>query len=112
MQNNVVLYDGECRLCKSIKTKIERSDSGKLFHFISQQSERGEEIISGLDQEIQKQNSLVFIESKAVLTKSDAVLQMLKKLRKFRLFYFLIQIFPQSFRNKAYDAVAKIRMWL
>lgn len=109
MQKDIVLYDDDCRLCKSIKNRIEGKNGASEFSFVSQTSDIGKQYIANLGQEIREQNSLVFIDGASAYTKSDAIVQILRKLAEYRLLYFFIRIFPKTIRNSVYDAIAWLR---
>lgn len=109
MQKNIVLYDDDCSLCKSIKIRIEGKNRASVFSFVSQASDIGKQYIANLSPEIREQNSLIFIDSSSAYTKSDAIIQILRKLGEYRLLYFFIHIFPKTIRNSVYDAIAWLR---
>jgi predicted DCC family thiol-disulfide oxidoreductase YuxK len=73
MNENLIIYDGECGFCNKTMLFIARRDSDGKFRFISNSSEKGKKILleNGLT-EISK-TSVVLCYNKKILTKGKAI---------------------------------------
>lgn len=109
MQENIVLYDADCKLCKSIKKRIEQKDTESIICFIPQSSDKGKGIMERIGSHIQIQNSLVYLEGSSPSTKFDAVLKILRKMGKYRFLYLFLRVFPKSVGNMIYEVIARFR---
>lgn len=108
MMKNIILFDGVCNFCSQSVQFIIKRDPSSVFHFASLQSDIGRELINkyGLEENI---NSVVYISGGKAYKKSDAALQICRRLsglwKTLYIFYFV----PWPIRNMVYDYVAKNR---
>ena len=107
---NTILFDSKCNLCSKTVKKVMKLDKNKLFTFISNNSEFGQNII--------KKNNLNFITTETIvlftteeefLIKSDAAISIAVKLNPLFVIFNLLFVIPKVIRDKVYDYVAKNR---
>ena len=107
---NTILFDSKCNLCSKTVKKVMKLDKNKLFTFISNNSEYGQNII--------KKNNLNFITTETIvlftteeefLIKSDAAISIAVKLNPLFMIFNLLFVIPKVIRDKVYDYVAKNR---
>lgn len=105
----VVLFDGVCNVCNgSVKFIIKRDLSARI-HFASLQSAYGQNQLKkfGLPQE--GFHSMIVIDHDKVYQQSDAVLEIVKHLKKPWSIFFAFKIIPSFIRNGVYQLIAKNR---
>jgi predicted DCC family thiol-disulfide oxidoreductase YuxK len=107
-QRPIILFDGVCNLCNGwVRFVVERDPEG-TFRFAPLQSDTAERVLAERDTP-EDLDSIVLVESDAVLVKSNAVFRILAGLRPpwplLRVFRFL----PRFIRDSVYDAVARRR---
>ncbi len=108
----VILFDGVCNLCNWFVRLIISHDPDGYFGFAPLQSDAAKQLFSNLNpgkMPMQKPDSVILIENGKVFAKSDAVIRIANKIKKFRLIAFFYKIFPLIIRDHIYDLVAKRR---
>lgn len=112
MSKEIILYDDKCRLCINLKSSIERKGGKDSFQFVAIDSRVGVDYMKSLSLTKKEQNSLILIdEENNYSTKTNAVISIIKRLRKYRILYFVLRILPLSIRDLGYDIIARIRHW-
>ncbi len=112
MYQNLILFDGVCNFCNSAVQMVIEIDRQKIFKFASIQSELGQQLYRqhGLDPiDIQ---TLMFVDGERVLTKSDAVLEVLARLDGGWQLLAGFRAMPQPLRDWAYSEFARQRFVL
>ena len=112
MYQNLILFDGVCNFCNSAVQMVIEIDRHKIFKFASIQSELGQKLYRehGLDPiDIQ---TLMFVDGDRVLTKSDAVLEVLSRLDGGWQLLAGFKAMPQPVRDWAYSEFARQRFVL
>ncbi|WP_373541078.1 thiol-disulfide oxidoreductase DCC family protein [Chamaesiphon sp.] len=112
MYQNLILFDGVCNFCNSAVQMVIEIDRRKIFKFASIQSELGQQLYHqhGLDPiDIQ---TLMFVDGDRVLTKSDAVLEVLARLDGGWQLLAGFRAMPQPLRDWAYGEFARQRFVL
>ena len=112
MYQNLILFDGVCNFCNSAVQMVIEVDRQKIFKFASIQSELGQQLYRqhGLDPiDIQ---TLMFVDGERVLTKSDAVLEVLARLDGGWQLLAGFRAMPQPLRDWAYSEFARQRFVL
>lgn len=106
----IILFDGVCNLCNSAVQFIIKHDQGDVFRFVALQSKLGQEILAYVGIDNKNIDSIVLYEpGVAYYYKSDAALQIVKKLNGLVSFGIIFEIIPAGIRNKLYDYIAKNR---
>ncbi|MBK7855136.1 MAG: DUF393 domain-containing protein [Bacteroidetes bacterium] len=80
----------------------------KKFLFSATQVDAGKKILKNYDIENLKDTSVILIEDNKVYLKSDAVLNIARRLPNYKFFYPLI-FFPRFIRDGIYNIIAKNR---
>lgn len=103
----LIFIDGHCVLCSGVAKLLIRLDRDKIFLFGSLQ---GDYAKTHLPEVLQKKVSSIVVQSNTkFFTESDAILQIVSRLRwPLSLFRFL-SILPKCFRDFLYRQVAKYR---
>lgn len=104
----IILFDGECNFCNSTVNFIIKNEQGSSLFFSSLQSKAGQKILK--DNRLPADNkSILFLADGVVHQRSEAVLNILAKMR--RPYYYLVvfKILPLWFRDFIYNVVAKHR---
>jgi predicted DCC family thiol-disulfide oxidoreductase YuxK len=106
----IILFDGVCNLCNSAVQFIIKHDKDDVFRFVALQSELGQEILNYIGIDSKNIDSIVLYEpGVAYYYKSDAVLQIVKKLDGLISLGIIFKIIPTGIRNRLYDYIAKNR---
>ena len=112
MYQNLILFDGVCNFCNSAVQMVIEIDRQKIFKFAAIQSELGQQLYRqhGLDPiDIQ---TLMLVDGEQVLTKSDAVLEVLARLDGGWQLLAGFRAMPQPLRDWAYSEFARQRFVL
>lgn len=112
MYQNLILFDGVCNFCNSAVQMVIEIDRQKIFKFAAIQSELGQQLYRqhGLDPiDIQ---TLMLLDGERVLTKSDAVLEVLARLDGGWQLLAGFRAMPQPLRDWAYSEFARQRFVL
>ncbi|MBE0650374.1 MAG: DUF393 domain-containing protein [Bacteroidales bacterium] len=108
-EQNIILFDGICKLCHFSVRFVIRHDKHEKFHFAQLQSKTGKHFLqkAGLPEDYQ--NGLVYSDGKDFFLDSTAVLKILKELHGiWKLLYIFIFI-PKKLRDGLYHIIAKSR---
>lgn len=109
-----ILFDGVCNFCNASINFIIDRDSKGIFKFAALQSEIGQELLNkfGLktsDSESRTFESIVAIEGDKVYQKSDAALEIARRMDGIWKISYVFKVIPAFFRNPIYDLVARNR---
>ena len=109
-----ILFDGVCNFCNASINFIIDRDSKGIFKFAALQSEVGQELLKkfGLktsDSESRTFDSIIAIEGDKVYQKSDAALEIARRMDGVWKFFYVFKIIPAFLRNPVYDLVARNR---
>ncbi len=109
-----ILFDGVCNFCNASINFIIDRDSKGIFKFAALQSEVGQALLKefGLktsDSESRTFDSIVAIEGDKVYQKSDAALEIARRMDGIWKIFYVFKIIPAFLRNPIYDLVARNR---
>jgi len=108
-EQNIILFDGICKLCHFSLHFVIRHDKQEKFHFAQLQSATGKRLLQKAGLPADYQNGLVYTDGKAFFLDSTAVLKVLKELDGiWKLLYVFIFI-PKKLRDDIYHFIAGIR---
>ena len=106
----LVLFDGVCNLCNSAVLKVIKHDKKNVFLFTALQSEIGQQILSELDIDISKIDSIIlYNHEEAYYIKSAAALRIMKEFSGFWKIMQIFTILPNKFNDFFYDFIARNR---
>ena len=105
----IILFDGVCNFCNSTINFILKKDSGDLFRFAPQQSEKGREILMQQGRADSDLNALIFIDEDELLEGMDAVMGISTYLKGYTCISRLLSALPRRVTHAAYAFVARNR---
>ena len=108
---NIVLFDGICNLCNSSVSFLIKYDTENNLQFAAQQTDSGKRLMKQYCIEGDNQ-SVILISGDKVFYKSDAIIEISKKLMGWPRFLKYGYLLPKSIRNLVYDLIAKNRYWI
>lgn len=103
----IVLFDGVCNLCNGVVQFIIRNDQAGAFQFASQQSEAGQKLLEL--HKLPAMDTVVLIEGRRVYTRSDAVLEILRRLPAKWSWLSAFKIVPKFLRDAVYKLIGRYR---
>lgn len=104
-----ILFDGVCNFCNASINLIIDRDSKGIFKFAALQSEVGQELLKKNGLKTSDFDSIVAIEGDKVYQKSDAALEIARRMDGIWKIFYVFKIIPAFFRNPVYDLVARNR---
>ena len=104
----VILYDGECGLCDRLVQWVLKRDRAGVFQFAALQSDWAQRFLQSHQMPMKNFDSMVFIEGEEIFLRSDAVLQVLRGLPRWRMAYGFI-VLPHRLRDAIYAWIARRR---
>lgn len=109
LENPVLLFDGVCNLCNASVQWILKLDHKAQFRFAALQSEFGQQILQkyGLKQE--HFDTVVLSVGDRIFLRSDAPLEIVRRLGGFWKLFYLFKILPRPLRDALYNFVARNR---
>tara|TARA_B100000886_G_C20311578_1_gene444109 strand:+ start:460 stop:849 length:390 start_codon:yes stop_codon:yes gene_type:complete len=106
MKKTIIVFDGYCILCSNFVSFITKLDKDDEFRFTTFESK----FISNNYPKISLQDTVFVIDpSENILTKSNAVIFCLKKIKKLYIISILLRIFPVIFLDFVYGLVSRYR---
>ena len=106
---NVVLFDGDCRLCAASVQFILRHDPGGTFRYASFQSETGRQFCRQHGLNPEQFDSVVLITRDGVRVRSDAALAIVGQLGGAWRGVAALRVIPRPVRDWCYGVVARNR---
>ena len=107
-QHPIIFFDGVCTMCNGFVSLILRVDSRSLFRFAPLQGETARKLLPPLSDD-PKEWSMVYVDEQGVHDKSDASLQVYRRLGGFWWVLSLARLVPRWIRNPIYRIVARNR---
>ncbi len=110
MSNPVILFDGECLLCDRVVRFILANDPHGVFRFAPLHSQSARRLLANAVGETSSGETIVLIEDGVRFVRSDAVLRILRRLRRrWAWLAGLLSMLPESLRDALYRWVAANR---
>ena len=108
-QNPVIFFDGVCNLCSaSVQFAIEH-DKKDIFKFTALQGNYAKTILPKYNVDLNKIDSIIFVENDNLYTKSTAALKIARKMSGLWPMLYIFIVIPKSIRDWFYDIIAKNR---
>ncbi len=105
----ILLFDGVCNLCNASVQWILKRDQQGQFRFAALQSEVGQHFLQKHGLAAKDFDTAVLVIGEQIFLRSDAALEIVRRLGGFwRLLYFF-KILPRPLRNAVYNLVARNR---
>lgn len=105
----VIVYDGDCPLCRAVVASVLKSDRAGRFRFAAAQSRAGQEVQDRLGVYAVDEGTLLYIDSGRVLRRSSAVLEIARRLGGWTRILYAGRILPRPLRDWLYRIVARHR---
>lgn len=106
---DVILFDGVCNFCSaSVRFIIKRDPYGR-FKFASLQSATAMRLLTDHAVSSSDLSTIILIHNGRVFQQSDAVLEIVRRLRPLWPVLYFFKIVPRFIRNAVYAAIAKRR---
>ncbi|HMS33164.1 MAG TPA: thiol-disulfide oxidoreductase DCC family protein [Ignavibacteria bacterium] len=105
----IILFDGVCNLCNSSVNFIIDHDKKNMFRFASLQSDSGQTLLKKFGLNNESFDSIILIDNEKYLTRSSAVLRIVKNFPGFWKLLYIFIIVPPAVRNLLYDIIAENR---
>lgn len=110
--DNLVLFDGVCRLCSAWARFLLRFDTRRRFKLATMQSEEGQAILSFYGLPLDNYETMVLVENERVYGKSDAALRIVRQLPFPWPVLTCFRLLPRTLRDWLYDQIARHRYQL
>ncbi|MCL1140231.1 thiol-disulfide oxidoreductase DCC family protein [Shewanella pneumatophori] len=108
-QTAVVIFDGACNLCDGAVSVITRHDPHKEFELVALQSIQGQALLSQYQLTDVAMDSVVLIKQQHSYLRSDAVIEIAKRLHGWPRLLRHAALLPKGLRNAIYNLIAKHR---
>jgi len=108
-EKDIVMFDGFCNFCSGSVFFIIRRDPGMYFRFTASQSPEGLDLIKDLGIGDLASHSIILVSKGKIFQKSDAALQISRRLRGLWPLLYGFIILPRAFRDFFYELVARNR---
>jgi len=107
MNECIVLFDGVCNLCNGTVQCIIKNDSKQRFRFAALQSDKAKTLLEANGIQNSVIDSVVLVVDGRAWVKSDAVLQISRRLGGLWPICYVGVVIPRRLRDSLYDFVAK-----
>ncbi|MFT7374341.1 MAG: putative DCC family thiol-disulfide oxidoreductase YuxK [Oleiphilaceae bacterium] len=104
--DQVILFDGVCKLCNAWSNFIIKHDQKHVFKLCSVQSEEGQKILKHYSLPTDVYESMIYVEGDTFYQQSDAFFQVIAKLGFPWRMMSVFRLIPKPLRNWLYDRIA------
>ena len=108
----IILFDGVCNLCTWAVQFVLKRDIREKFRYASVQSAKGKEILKVINGKEDMPASVILYKNGKTYYRSNAVLEILKDLKKGWQLLYVFKVIPLFLRDGIYKWVAKRRYHL
>lgn len=105
----LLLFDGDCLMCNESVRFIVKHDDRGIFKIGTLQSNIGESYLESYQVDEAPLTTLVYIKGDRALSKTTAVLEIMKDLGGFWQIFYILKIFPAFIRDPFYKLVSRNR---
>lgn len=105
-KDQIILFDGVCKLCNGWSRFIIRCDTHKKFKLCAVQSEEGQAILKWFGYPTDYFETMLLIQGNRALEKSDSFLAVVSQLPFPWKILVVFKVFPRAFRDWFYDRIA------
>lgn len=109
MNTGLILFDGVCNFCNYWVDFIIQRDQKAFFRFVPIQSRFARNLTAELKIDASKSDTIILLVNEKVYFKSDAVMQITKKLDGLWKLLYVFMIIPKPIRDLIYNLFAKNR---
>ncbi len=104
--DQIILFDGVCKLCNGWSRFIIRFDTRKKFKLCAVQSDAGQAILKWFNYPTDEFETMLLVRGNDVLEKSDSFLAIVGQLPLPWRLVRVLTLFPKWFRDWFYDRIA------
>jgi predicted DCC family thiol-disulfide oxidoreductase YuxK len=108
-KDKLILFDGVCKLCHAWSRFIIKYDKRHIFKLATVQSTEGQAILKHFAMPTDSFDTILYIDKNGKFAKSEAFLEIIKRLGFPWKLLIIGKIIPKKIRNWLYDRVAKNR---
>lgn len=109
MENPILFFDGVCNLCNQAVQFIIKTDKEGIFRFASLQSDFAKEHLKHFNAETEKLETIYLLVDDKIYARSDAALEIVKKLGGFWQLFYVFKIVPSFIRDAVYNLISRNR---
>ena len=110
--NDIIFYDGTCGLCHGFVRWTLNRDREGIFQFAPLQGETFPNICPDERGPGLPDSVIIRIRDGRLLTRSDAVIYVAKKIHAAPLLMALAELLPRGLRDALYDFIARVRYYI
>ncbi len=112
MEDQIIIFDGECNLCNGIVSWLFNRDHAKHFRLVPFQSPKGQALLKIYHFPSEQLTTVILIQKGNVYTHSNGFLKILEQVHGFYTIAKILQWVPLLFRDTIYKyASAKRLAW-
>ncbi len=105
----IILFDGVCNLCSGSVQFVIKRDPFAYFNFASLQSDFGQQQLQKFNLDQNSFHSIILIRGDKVYQRSDAALEIVKKLKGAWPILYGFKILPHFLRDAVYNLISRNR---
>ena len=110
IKHSILIYDGDCGFCNKTIMFVARNDKNNSFKFISSLSEFGTKLLLKYKIKGLEKATIILVENESeVYIKSTAIRKVLLKIPSYKIFGYLMFLFPKKLSDYVYDLISKNR---
>ncbi|GAB4487659.1 MAG: thiol-disulfide oxidoreductase DCC family protein [Saprospiraceae bacterium] len=109
IKSPILLFDGVCNLCNASVQWVLKRDRNGIFKFAALQSEIGQRLLQQFGFSQENFDTVVLVDGEKVFTRSDAPLEIARRLGGLWSLFFVFKIIPRFLRDAVYNWVARNR---
>lgn len=108
-RQTIVCFDGLCLFCSAMVRFVHDRDERDIILFAALQAEPGKKLLSGFPEAPKGAGALLVVEGDRLYTRSDAALQVARRLNGYWPLLYFFKIIPALIRDFLYDQFARRR---
>ena len=110
MEENIIIYDGECGFCNKFIMFIAKNDTENVFRFTPNDSNLAKSIFSKKDINPKFVEETIFLQTEQFLyTKGKAIKEVFKRIPRYKYIYFLLMFINKYLIDLGYNFFSRIR---
>lgn len=109
IKSPILLFDGVCNLCNASVQWVLKRDRKGIFKFAALQSETGQALLQKFELSQENFDTVILVDGERIFTRSDAPLEIVRRLGGAWSLLAVFKIIPRSIRNAVYDWIARNR---
>ena len=110
MENNIIIFDGECNLCNGVVGWLLKFAPKSVFKFVAFQSPFGQQLLKKHGFPLKELTTVILFDENGPHTHSDGFLKIIAKIPKWRLAAALLAFIPRVIRDTIYNLASKNRV--